>query len=146
MVFTFILLLGGWFTSEYISSKHTKANKQLRLTMAKLERENSQLQHTLTRENDKYAKLKDDYEKIKEAKQMAKAIESEYRNLHNRYTNNNRGIEIIRKTVASKKYINNSLAKEINLLMSEHLPDDKQMQINKAEDSREAFKRIKEGM
>jgi len=146
MIFVFILILGGWITSEFISSKNTKLAKELRKHVAKLERENNVLQTHLTKETNKYTKLNEEYDKIKDSKQIIKNMEREYKALQNRYSNNLRGIEVIRKTVSSKKYLNNSLSKEINLLLSEHLPDEKQQEMKKTENSQQAFKRIKDGM
>lgn len=146
IIFVFILIAGGWASSEYISHKNAKANKQLRTQVARLEHENDKLTQAMNNQQGQYNHLKSEYDKIKEAKQQIKALETEYRNLSNRYNNFNRGLDVLRKTVTSKKYLNNSLAKEIILLLSEHLPDEKQMEYNKAESSRQAFKRIKDGM
>lgn len=146
LIFVFILVVGGWVSSEYISHKHSKNNKQLRQQVSKLERENNLLQNQLNSESDKFFKLKDDYEKVKDSKQQIRLLEEEYKALYNRYSNLNRGLDVLRKTVTSKKYLNNSLAKEITILLNEHLPDEKQIEVNKAESSRQAFKRIKDGM
>lgn len=146
MIFVLILVIGGWISSEYISAKHAKTNKQLRLSVAKLERENNILQNQLINEGDRNTKLKDDFEKVKDSRQQVRYLEDEYKALNNRYSNLNRGLDTLRKTVTSKKYLNNSLAKEIIMLLNEHLPDEKQAEIKKSEESRQAFKRIKDGM
>lgn len=146
IIAAFLFLIGGWISSEYIASKNTKLAKNLRLQVAKLERENNMLQTNLNDENKRFIRLDEEYQKVKDSKAIIRTLEQEYKNLENRYKNNLRGIEVIRKTVSGKKYFNNSLAKEITVLLEEHLPDAKQQEMKKVEESRAAFKRIKNGM
>ncbi len=146
IIFFFLLLVGGWISSEYVSHKYAKSNKKLKANAARLEKENTILQQQYNRQTSHVKKLQSELENLKEARQKIRIVEQEYKNLQNRYNNMSRGLEILRKTVTSKKYMNNSLAKEIILLLNEHLPDAKQAEMNKAEASRETFKRIKENM
>ncbi|MDX1811476.1 MAG: hypothetical protein R3240_05985 [Gammaproteobacteria bacterium] len=133
-------------TSEYMSHKNANLVKQLKLHIMKLERENNSLTVQLNDEQNKFSKLNKDYLQVKDSKMVIKELQMEYRDLQNRYSNVQRGLEVIRKTVASKKYLNNSLSKEIGNLLTEHLPDSHEQQQKKVEQSQAAFKRIKDGM
>lgn len=144
IVFLFILVCGGWITSEYISHKNARENKKLKKSVHRLEHENDRLTNQFNKQNTQYSKLKGDYDNLMEAKEYIKVVEQQYKSLLNRHTNFNRGLDIIRKTVTSKKYLNNSLAKEIVILLTEHLPDDSQIEMKKNEESLLAFKRIRD--
>ncbi len=146
IIFFSILIIGAWISSELVAHRHSNSNKLIRTKFAKLERENNALQQELQRKTSECIEMRSEFEKLKDAKSQIKGIEAEYKALYARYTNINRGIEILRNTIAGKRFIQSSLSKEIMKLLNEHLPDKSQIEKNKLESSHQAFKRIRDSM
>ena len=143
IVFVFLLMIGGWITSEVISNKATKKNKKFRRQVSILEKENDQLQASLTDQIDRYTRIKEEYEKVKDAKTQIRALETDYKRLSNEFEKFNKGVEVLQQKVTSKKYSSNSLAKDLIIMIEELFPSQEKRLENKADDTRQTFKRIK---
>lgn len=143
IVFVFLLMVGGWITSEIISSKATKTNKKFRRQVSILEKENTQLQAALTDQIDRYTRIKEEYEKVRDAKAQIRVLETDYKKLSNEFNKFNGGVEVLKQKVSSKKYSSNSLAKDLIGMIDELFPTAEQRLENKADDTRQTFKRIK---
>lgn len=146
IIFVFLLVIGGWVTSEIISNKTTKTNKKYTRQMALMERENHKLQTALIKENDRYTRIKEEYDQLKDAKSQIRILETDYRKLLKQHNHIEEGLEALRKKTTSKKYSSNSLAKDIIIILDEYSPSDDQKEQNKTEETQDTFKRIKSAM
>ena len=142
-IFVFLLVIGGWITSEVISSKTTKTNKKYAKQLALMERENNKLQVALNNENNRYTHLKDEYDQIKDAKSELRGLNNEVKRLDRQIKRFKEGVEVLRKKTSSKKYSSNSLAKEVATVLDEYAPTDAQKEERRSENTKHTFKRIK---
>jgi len=143
IIFVFLLIIGGWITSEMISGNASKANKKLARQIAILETEKLTLQSELAKSTESYSKVKDQCDRIEDARVQVRALETNYRKLTNQFKRTSAGIDIIREQISGKKYSSNSLAREVLLLLDEHCPNSDQRKQIKEEKTKEDFKRIK---
>ena len=145
-IFMVLLILGGWISSEVISNRTTKSNKKFVKQLTKLDRENSKLQGSLNREVDRYTQIKEEYDKLRDAKAQIRTLEVEYKKLTKQYKRTSNGIDVLRQKVGSKKYSSNSLAKDIKVMLEEQFPSEAQKALTKEEATKDRFKRIKSTM
>jgi len=145
-IFIGILVVAGWISAEMITSKSARTTKKANVRAAKLEKENNQLTHEMAREQDRYKKLKAEYDKAREAKDQIREFEKEYKRLVRAYNKFSEGIDSLKNLVSAKKYKNNILSREVIEHMNEHLPTEAQMANMKEESTKEVFKRIKKRM
>lgn len=145
-VLTAVFVIGGWITSEYISSRNAKKNKQFAIAVAKLERENRNLISDLTTQTTKYTALKEEFEKIREAKAQIRTLENDYKKLRKVYERTADGIQSLRTKCASKKYSSNSLSKDVLIHLDENCPSQEQLLAMRHQSSQDVFKRIKQNM
>lgn len=145
-IFTVLLILGGWISAEVISSRTSKSNKKYTKQLALLDRENTKLQSALAKETDRYTHLKEEYDKLRDAKAQIRTLELDYKKLSKQYNRMSHGIDQLRQKVTSKKYSSNSLAKDIVIMLDEQFPSEEQRKQMEAEDSKDTFKRIKSAM
>jgi len=146
LIFVFLLVIGGWITSEIISSTASKNSKKLAQKFIALEKEHLSLQNEITRLTNNYTRAKEQSDKIDDARVQVRALESNYRKLTNQFKRTSSGINIVREKISSKKYSGNSLAGEILSLLDEHCPSEEQRKQLKNEKTKEDFKRIKNVM
>lgn len=144
ITFVVLLILGGWITSEVISSRTTKSNKKYTKQLALLDRENAKLQKALAKENDRYTMVKEEYDKLRDAKAQIRTLEIDYKKLNKKFKHMSNGIDELRQKVSSKKYHSNSLAKEVIVLLDERFPSDQQRAERETQGTKDTFKRIKE--
>jgi len=142
-IFAVLLIIGGWVSAEIVSSRTTKSNKKYTKQLALLDRENNKLQKALDQETDRYTHLKEEYDKLREAKAQIRTLELDYKRSTKQFNRMTKGIEQLRQKVTSKKYSSNSLAKDIVLMLDEQFPSDEQKKQLEAEGSKDTFKRIK---
>jgi len=138
-----ILLVGAWIVSEVISHKTKKNNRQYSKRLSELEKENRHLENNLQRQSARLNAIKEDFEKIKEAKAQISTLEKEFKKLSNRSNEVSKGLLEMRLKVGSKKYSSNSLAKEVLEHLHEHCPDEQQLEEMRENSTRAAFTRIK---
>jgi len=146
IVFIGIVVVVGWISSEMISRKATQATKKSSLRASKLERENNELTIALQKEQERYKRLREEYEKAKEAREQLREFEREYMHLVNAYNRFSANIDDLKKLVTEKKYKSNALSREILSHMERNCPSSETLQKMKDESTKEAFKRIKERM
>ncbi len=146
LIFVFLLVIGGWITSEIISTTASKNSKKLVQKFAALEKEHLALQNELAKLTNNYTKAKEQSDKIEDARVQVRALESNYRKLTNQFKRTSSGIDIVREKISNKKYSSNSLAGEILSLLDEHCPNEEQRKQLKEEKTKEDFKRIKNVM
>lgn len=146
IIFVFLLIIGGWITSEIISGAASKNTKKMARQVAILEAEKLTLQSKLAKSSENYKKVKDQCEKIEDARAQVRTLETNYRKLTNQFKRTSTGIDIIREQISGKKYSSNSLAREVLLLLDEHCPNPDQRKQVKEEKTKDDFKRIKTAM
>jgi len=145
-IFIVLLIIGGWISAEVISSRTTKSNKKYTKQLALLDRENTKLQAALAKETDRYTNLKEEYDKLREAKAQIRRLELDYKKITKQFNRMSNGIEQLRQKVTSKKYSSNSLAKDIVIMLDEQFPSEEQRKQMEAEGTKDTFKRIKSAM
>ena len=145
-VFVGILLVGGWITSEMISSKATRATKKSNIRTAKLEKENDQLTASMVKEQERYKRLKEEYDKAKEARDHLKEFEREYKQVVKSYNQFGASIEGLKTLVSAKKYKSNALSREVLEHLDTSCPSEDKLKMMKEESTKAAFKRIKDRM
>ncbi|MDH3326284.1 MAG: hypothetical protein OEM38_06150, partial [Gammaproteobacteria bacterium] len=95
-IFTGVLVIAGWISSEMISTKATRANKKLTVRAAKLENENNLLTNNMSADSEKFRTLKIEFEKAKEARDLLNDFESEYRKVQREYNKFSSSIDSLR--------------------------------------------------
>ena len=146
LVFTGILVIAGWISSEMISSKAARVSKQSNLRLAKLEKENNQLTAESLKSQERYKRLREEFDIAKEARDNLKEFEREYKQLVKSYNQFASNIESLKTMVSAKKYKSNALSREVIAHMNDHFPSEDKLQSMKEESTKAAFKRIKDRM
>lgn len=129
-----------------ISGTAAKANKNLAQRVKALETEKQTLQNELTKSSENYTRVKDQCDRVDDARNQVRSLETNYRKLTNQFNRTSNGIDIIREQISSKKYSSNSLAREVIMLLDEYCPNDDQRKQVKEEKTKDDFKRIKSAM